>query len=188
MAEVSTGHRRAQVLNDLTFGVQTFRAVNRRSCRLSSIRLHIGVLLGLGWASITFVGCATRSVSESEVRAQLIAPTDQKGEFIVSIRGLPPSIQSQLHGVADAGQAFSADCTGPHAHERFLVAAKNGNTYKVAVEQGGRAHGWFISEFTLDGKGTVTHSKRIEPGGAPNRSQPGSPHTNRTSATAGSGR
>jgi hypothetical protein len=110
-------------------------------------------------------------MSQSQVRAQVSAFATVPGhniEFIDSIRRLPPTVQGQLHGVADARQPFSAGCVGPDARERFLLAAKSGNTYRVAVEKGGRAHGWFVSEFALDDNETVIRRKMIEPAAGKN--------------------
>jgi hypothetical protein len=85
-----------------------------------------------------------------------------------SVTALPTTVREQLGSIADAGQPFSADCTGPYPHERFLAATQMGRTYNVAVEQGGFVYAWFIMQYVVDESGKVIHIGTIEPGGLAN--------------------
>src|SRR5262245_10652326 len=114
------------------------------------------------------VGCVTKSRYQAAAQSRLKALTaDQRDvEVLRSVEVLPSSIREELRDVADAGEPFSPGCGGSSPHERFLEATRSGNTFNVAIEQGGFIYCWFITQFVLDDHGKVLGKNRIEPDGS----------------------
>jgi hypothetical protein len=133
------------------------------------------LLLGIVFAYLSVMGCASKGPYQPVAQKCLrgIAANHSGSEFINSAKTLPASIREEFDDLADAGERFSEDCTGWYPHTRFMGGVKSQDTYFVAVEQGGRAYGWFLTEFVLDRGGKVIQAKRIEPEAA--RRQPTRP-------------
>jgi hypothetical protein len=97
--------------------------------------ISMRLLLGIFCSWFILAGCATDNEYRPEARKKLLALADGRAvNFVNSVQKLPAAIRKHLAGIADAGEAFSADCVGHHPHRRFLTATKKGTTYDVALE------------------------------------------------------
>ncbi len=179
-----------QRMRRLQFGRQWSRTLDHR--RSTYMPLLQFILLCV---AILCAGCAGQTPSKADLsskyrdaaisRLSVLMADSTNVQWIRSIRDLPRPIRKSLAGVADAGEPFSAGCTGPFAHCRFLAATRSDGTYYVALEFGGYGYSWDISQVTLDEHGQISHAEEVEPSGAANRGQPIRGHTNPTSAAAG---
>ena len=129
--------------------------------------VRLFAFLTLSCAALFAAGCETRthvtkSIYRPAAESRLQALAGGSGtELIRSLTELPPSLCEDLRGVADANEPFCPGCTGSEPHQRFLAASKTANTYHVAVEHGGVAYTWFITEHVLDKSGKIVHAARI---------------------------
>jgi len=126
--------------------------------------------------------------AEAQERLRELAAGNPEVEFFRSLQPLPAALREQLRDVSDAGGPFSPGCDGRYPHERFLAATKTGMTYDVAVELGGLAYTWFITQFVFDEGGRLIHTARIERGEAANPIPPLRSEANATSSAASSDR
>jgi hypothetical protein len=86
----------------------------------------------------------------------------------IQLRHLFPSSTSGVDGIADRGGRFNATDVIVHdwPMRRFVMAAVGTSCAVVAVEYGGRAHGFELTEYRLTGEGWKAGERRtlsIEP-------------------------
>jgi len=145
----------------------------------STFDLYMRILLVfiVAWSLIRIV-CGETSDSHfdkiAHLRLEALATNQTDVHWMQSVTNLPKSIQQSLGSIADVGQLFSMTCSGSGAHKRFLCATKQGTTYNVALEQGGRAYFWYAVQYLLDEKGRIIRETKIEQNGTLNNPQRGS--------------
>ena len=86
----------------------------------------------------------------------------------IQLRRLFPSSTSGVDGIAERGGRFNATDVIVHdwPMRRFVMAAVGTSCAVVAVEYGGRAHGFELTEYRLTGEGWKAGERRtlsIEP-------------------------
>ena len=126
--------------------------------------------LFLAGCCIVLIACATKSgyYSEAQSRITALGASHPDSERVTSVRALPTAIRERLGLIADTNESFSARCTDGFPHSRFLGATKSGRTYFVAVEHGGVAYFWDLTEYVLDENGRIKSEHRVEPIGTAN--------------------
>lgn len=100
-------------------------------------------------------GIAAPSYAKDECDATQLTEVRSLGRLPIAIRRLLPSGTRGLHGIADRGGDFNVtdvvDDTLPM--RRFTLAAVGNSCALIAVEYGGRAHGFEVTEYRLTALG-----------------------------------
>jgi hypothetical protein len=98
---------------------------------------------------------APRTYAEDRCSGAAVTEVRSLEALSIQLRHLFPSSTSGVDGIADRGGRFNATDVIVHdwPMRRFVLAAVGTSCAVVAVEYGGRAHGFELTEYSLTGEG-----------------------------------
>src|SRR2546426_7611673 len=118
-----------------------------------------------GILSVFLSACASTSPFQDKAdRAMTSWAGRQNGSAVIyTVSELPLNVRNYFGEIADRNGRFNPGCVWREGvpGKRFLVAARNENTWRVAAEAGGFVYHWDVTEFTLSPSGDILETKEI---------------------------
>jgi hypothetical protein len=109
------------------------------------------------WTILVFAAPFAEAIAYGEERCSGVAVTEVRSldKLPNPLRRLLPNSTSGLNGIADRGDRFNATdvVDDDLPMRRFSLAAVGTTCAVIAVEYGGRAHGFELTEYRLTGTG-----------------------------------